>query len=123
MGLGRWGEDQAARYLRSKGYRILRRNFRAPRGGEVDIVARHKPKAMLVFIEVKTRSSEHFGRPSEAVDLKKQRLITRGAMAWLRLLDFPDIPFRFDIVEVVGNSSPSITVIEDAFSLPEGSIY
>ena len=81
--LGREGEDIAARHLRACGYKILRRNFRAPHGGEVDIVCRHGKE--LVFVEVKTRSSEEFGRPFDAVDQKKRRLIIRGAMKWLRM--------------------------------------
>ena len=79
--LGREGEEAAVRHLRGQGYKILRRNFRAPHGGEVDIVCRHGNE--LVFVEVKTRSAENFGRPFEAVDAKKRRLIIRGAMKWL----------------------------------------
>ena len=89
----------AARFLRSHGYKILYRNFRAHRGGEVDVVCRDGDT--LVFVEVKTRTSELFGRPADAVNKAKQELITRGAMAWLRMLDRPGILFRFDIVEVV----------------------
>jgi putative endonuclease len=116
--LGRWGEDVAARNLRRHGYRLLARNYRPRHGGEVDIVARHKPTATLCFIEVKTRRSDRFGRPSRAVDEKKQRLIVRGALSWLRLLDRPDVSFRFDIVEVVAEDPPQITILENAFQLP-----
>ena len=78
--LGRKGEKVAARHLRSSGHKILFRNFRAPHGGEVDIVCRDRRHDELVFVEVKTRSSEEFGRPLDAVDRKKRRLILRGAM-------------------------------------------
>src|SRR5204862_7818329 len=69
--LGRRGENLAARYLRSDGFKILYRNFRARGGGEVDIVCREKKLNTLVFIEVKTRSSEKFGRPADAVKSAK----------------------------------------------------
>jgi putative endonuclease len=121
--LGSWGEEQACRFLARKGYRILRRNYRARHGGEVDIVARHKPSATLCFIEVKTRASDDFGRPALAVDEAKQRLIVRGALSWLRLLDNPDITFRFDIVEVLQGPPVEIEHLENAFQLPEGVFY
>jgi putative endonuclease len=116
--LGPWGEQVAAHFLRRNGYRVLARNFRARHGGEVDIVARHKPTATLCFIEVKTRSSDLFGRPSRAVDAKKERLIVRGALSWLRLLDRHDIAFRFDIVEVLAENPPRVHLVENAFQLP-----
>lgn len=120
--LGRHGEKLAARFLRGQGFKILWRNFRAPRGGEVDIVCREKDT--LIFVEVKTRSTTCFGAPSEAVNLEKQHLITRGALAWLRLLDNPDIYFRFDIVEIVMESGePSFNLIRNAFQLSEPYIY
>jgi putative endonuclease len=52
----------------------------------------------LVFVEVKTRTREDFGRPIVAVDREKQKRISRGSLAWLRMLDNPDILFRFDVV-------------------------
>ena len=119
--LGREGEDIAARHLRRSGYKILRRNFRAPHGGEVDIVCRHGRER--VFGEVKTRSSEEFGRPFDAVDQKKRRLIIRGAMKWLRLLDMPDITFRFDVVEVLTAPPGEVRIIENAFQLPDNYSY
>lgn len=100
---------------------MLYRNFRTPRGGEVDLVCRDRALNELVFVEVKTRSrAGEFGRPSDAVNRDKQRLIARGAMAWLRMLDDPGIVYRFDIVEIVFEAGlPQITVMKDAFQLPE----
>lgn len=118
--LGREGEQAAARFLRRKGYKILRKNYRRPGGGEVDIVCRDVRHNELVFIEVKTRSDDAFGRPFDAVDRKKRRLIIRGAMAWLRLLDMPDITFRFDVIEVVDSH---IEHLENAFQLPDDYGY
>jgi putative endonuclease len=122
--LGPLGEKIAARYLRRHGYRVLYRNFRAPHGGEVDIVCRDKRAKALVFVEVKTRRTLEFGEPNEAVDRAKQALIARGALAWLKLLGHPDILFRFDIAEVVFEGrEPRVNVIQNAFVLPEPYIY
>jgi len=99
---------------------LLYRNFRAPGGGEVDLVCRDRDTNELVFIEVKTRQTREFGDPFEAVNVKKQELIARGAIAWLRMLDFPDIRYRFDIAEVIITPSQSeVVIIKNAFTLPE----
>ena len=119
--LGRQGERFAAHYLRQLGYKILYRNFRGGKGGEIDLVCRHSET--LVFVEVKTRSSETFGRPITAIDRKKRRRIVRGAMAWLRMLDLPDLAFRFDAVEVIASELPEIRVIENAFGMPSNYYY
>lgn len=98
---------------------MLYRNFRAPHGGEVDLVCRDKRAKTLVFLEVKTRRTLDFGQPNEAVDRAKQQLIARGALAWLKLLDHPDILFRFDIAEVIFEGrEPLVNVIQNAFVLP-----
>src|SRR5213596_1717734 len=103
---GAQGETLACRFLRRKGYKILYRNFKGHSGGEIDVVCRHNDT--LVFVEVKTRTREDFGRPLEAVDRAKQKRISRGALAWLRMLENPDILFRFDVVEaiVADNAKP-----------------
>ena len=113
----------ACRFLRRNGYKILYRNFRGHTGGEIDIVCRDKDT--LVFVEVKTRTREDFGRPFSAVDRDKQKRIARGGLAWLRLLDNPDIFFRFDVVEVliVNDEQPRFELLRNAFSLPEPYIY
>jgi putative endonuclease len=78
-----------------------------------------------VFVEVKTRRREDFGRPVAAVDRKKQRRISQGGLAWLRLLDNPDILFRFDVVEVIvaDGAKPRLELIKNAFQLPTPYIY
>ena len=122
--VGAIGETLAARHLRRHGYRVLYRNFRPTRGGEIDIICRDVALGELVFVEVKTRTSEVLGRPADAVDREKQRRLAKGAMAWLRLLDHPPIRFRFDVVEVVlGCNRPKIEVLRDAFTLPEPMRY
>ena len=120
---GATGEKLACRYLRRHGFKILYRNFRGRSGGEIDIVCRDGDT--LVFVEVKTRSREDFGRPVEAVGLEQQKRISRGALAWLRMLDNPDILFRFDIVEVMmtEDAEPRIELIRNAFPLAESYIY
>jgi len=87
----------------------------------VDLVCRDGET--LVFVEVKTRRSEEMGRPLDAVDEKKQRLIRQGALHWLRLLDMPDITFRFDVIEVLASDSMEIRVIDSAFTLPDPVRY
>ena len=118
--LGRRGERLAEKFLRQHGCKILRRNYRAKGGGEVDLVLRDIAENTLVFAEVKTRTGDDVGRPADAVDRTKEELISRGARAWLRLLDRPEVNFRFDIVEVViGVGEPRIHVIKSVFLLPE----
>jgi putative endonuclease len=119
--LGRRGEKLAARHLCRLGYKVLYRNFRHGDHGEIDLVCRHGET--LVFVEVKTRSSEDFGRPFDAVNFKKQRRVRSGAMAWLRMLDMPDLTFRFDVVEVLVGNPIEIRVIENAFHMPSGYYY
>jgi putative endonuclease len=99
---------------------VLYRNFRAKGGGEVDLVCRDLVENELVFVEVKTRSSDENGRPADAVNREKEALIARGARAWLRLLDRPEVVFRFDIIEVIlSDNIPRINHLKSAFILPE----
>jgi len=117
--IGQLGERLAATWLRRRNGRILWRNYRPKGGGEVDLV--YRDDEVLVFAEVKTRTSDHFGAPSEAVDEHKQRLIIRGAMDWLRRLDDPSVIFRFDVIEVLlyDGEVPRVRRIESAFTLPD----
>ena len=119
---GTSGEKLACRFLKRNGYKILHRNFRGRTGGEIDIVCRENDT--LVFVEVKTRTSEDFGRPIETIRSDQRRRISRGALAWLRMLDNPDIFFRFDVVEVVmTETEPRIELIRNAFGLTEPLRY
>ena len=97
MDVGQYGEDLAAQFLLKKGYKILERNFRA-RYCEIDIVAQQKD--VLVFVEVKTRTSGKYGLPEEAVDWKKLRTLRRAA--WYYKLLHPSLPdaLRIDVVAI-----------------------
>src|SRR6059036_3822520 len=121
--LGTRGEKLASRFLRQNGYKVLYRNFRGHRGGEIDIVCRDDDT--LVFVEVKTRTGEDFGRPVAAVDRQKQKRVSRGGLAWLRMLDNPDILFRFDVVEVIvaDDAKPRLELIKNAFPLSKPYLY
>ena len=121
--LGTRGENLACRFLKKNGYKILYRNFRGRTGGEIDVVCRDRDT--LVFVEVKTRTREDFGRPLDAVNRDKRNRISRGGLAWLRLLDDPDILFRFDVVEVIiaEGAEPRLEILRNAFSLPKQYIY
>ncbi|MBU4198637.1 MAG: YraN family protein [Verrucomicrobia bacterium] len=115
---GRWGEAQAERFLKTKGYKILGRRVRVGDRDELDLVARDGES--LVFVEVKTRHSEDFGRPAEAVDRHKRHYLSRAAVRYLKALKSPPVCFRFDVVEVIGvegNPQPRIRHIENAFPL------
>jgi putative endonuclease len=95
---GELGERAAKRHLKTKGLKFLTANFRSERG-EIDLVFRERD--CLVFVEVKTRSSEDWGRPAAAVDKERRRRLTRAALDYLRLLKNPKVKTRFDIVEVL----------------------
>src|SRR5262245_5134094 len=95
---GNLGEKAARRHLRKAGLKFLIANFRSPRG-EVDLIFRDED--CLVFVEVKTRSSEDWTRPAAAVNFDKKRLLSETALDYLKLLRQPPVKFRFDIVEVL----------------------
>ena len=84
--------------LRALGLKFLAANFRSPRG-EIDLVFRDQDD--LVFVEVKTRSSEAWTRPAAAVNAKKRRLLSQTALDYLKLIHRPQVRIRFDIVEVL----------------------
>ncbi len=113
--LGLAGEEAAASFLKSKGYRILKRNFKC-RLGEVDIVARDNET--YCFVEVKTRSSEDFGLPQEAVSRQKQAQISKAALHYLKTRKLFEKSARFDVVSVLyRENTPQIDLIENAFEL------
>lgn len=110
--LGKKGEMLASRCLLDKGFAILHYNWRSGHK-EIDIIA--KERDTLVFVEVKSRSSEEYGNAADAVDDRKIELLLRAAEAYIRK-NRTDLKYRFDIVTVIGRSEPyRIEHIRDAF--------
>ena len=95
---GESGERAAKKWLQRAGLKFLTANFR-PTRGEIDLVFREAD--CLVFVEVKTRSSEDWTRPAAAVDAHKRKLLSQTALDYLKMLKNPEVKFRFDIVEVL----------------------
>jgi putative endonuclease len=112
--LGRLGEDLACRELERRGYQILARGYRT-RAGEIDVIAAHG--STIVFIEVKTRLSDRFGTPAEAVTRWKQRRICRLAVDYLSRRRLSTRPCRFDVVAVAPDATGrlAVEIIEGAF--------
>jgi putative endonuclease len=96
---GRIGEAAAKKYLRKQGFKFLTANFGIAGKGEVDLIFREKD--CLLFVEVKTRSSEDWARPSSAVDEDKRRRLVKMSLAYRRRLTNPHVKYRYDIVEVL----------------------
>ena len=114
--LGTLGENLAVDYLVRRDYRILERNFRN-RIGELDIVA--SKGGMLCFVEVKTRTSEEYGDPLEAITPAKQRKLVLMAQSYLNARDLDDIQVRFDVMAVDFKNSTDYTIefFENAFDV------
>ena len=111
---GAQGEEIAARFLQGQGYRIIGRNFRFRRKGEIDIVAIEGE--YLVFCEVKMRTNDKYGLPEYAVTPLKQETIRRVAAAYLATHGIRDRPCRFDVVTIrMDGDSPAITLLKNAF--------
>ena len=112
---GKKGEEIAVRYLQSKGYRIIERNYRS-RWGEIDIVA--KDGGTVVFVEVKCRRSESFGDPQSAVGANKQRKVSRMSLAYLKEKNLYPCDARFDVVAVKMLPGGSrVELIRNAFEI------
>ena len=107
--LGAWGEDRVAAWYEAKGYTVVDRNWRC-RQGELDLVARRG--RVVVFCEVKTRSSTAFGAPVEAVTRTKQARLRVLAARWLEDSDLVAREIRFDVASVLQGD---IEVLEGAF--------
>ncbi len=113
--LGIYGEKTAIKFLESKGYKILTKNYRC-KIGEIDIIAADGDT--LSFVEVKTRSSDKYGLPGEAVNYNKQIKIVKTALHYITKNRLTKWMSRFDIVEILVNEDNSINSIEllkDAF--------
>ena len=114
--LGDRGEDAAARFLKREGYHILARGVDS-RLGELDIVA--VDGRTIVFVEVKTRSSDDAGHPTEAIDPHKELRITQAALGYLKANRLLDYSARFDVVAITwpeNQRQPVIDHYKNAFS-------
>ena len=112
--LGRYGEAETIKYLRSKGYEIIEVNFRS-RFGEIDIIA--EKNKIVVFCEVKMRKDNHFAEAREFVDKYKQERIIKTASIWLSMQESEPVT-RFDVSEVYAEKlggKTQINYIENAF--------
>ena len=110
--LGSRGEDIAADFLEKKGYKIIRRNYKTPLG-EADIIV--KDNNTVVFVEVKTRTSDAFGRPFEAVNYRKQEKFKKIALYYLKHNKI-ESPVRFDVVSIISqNGKNEVNHIIEAF--------
>jgi len=113
--LGGIGEKVAIEYLKKQGYHIIETNFKCKQG-EIDIIAADDD--IIVFIEVKTRSSDVYGQPSEAVNYYKQRKIVQVALTYLAKRNLFNWMSRFDVVEVIMEQTDkiaNINLIKNAF--------
>jgi putative endonuclease len=115
---GRWGEKQAVKFLRSKHWKIIGERVRIGKHDELDIVA--DDKTALVFVEVKTRKNENYGRPFSAVNKEKRKRLSRAAVSYLKKKKLQPDYIRFDVIEVIGEPDgdvPEIRHIENSFQL------
>ena len=113
---GRWGEAQAEKFLRKKGYRTVERNYSC-RFGEIDLIV--SDREYLVFVEVKTRRSNEFAEAREFVGPGKQLRVRAAASLWLAAHE-TELQPRFDVIEIYGTEDMPyrkllIRQIEDAF--------
>ena len=109
---GRAAEELAAAFLTRRGYTVISRNYRCPRG-EIDIVARKD--GLLCIVEVRSRATAAFGHPVETVTPAKQRRVALAAAAYLAEHGQEDQPIRFDVVGIVEKPRRQLTHIEAAF--------
>jgi putative endonuclease len=114
LAAGRRGEDLAHRFLRREGFVIVARNYRLSSGeAEADLIAREGED--LVIVEVKTRGSGDYGAPERAVNPEKQRHLIRVAREYARKTETPWEQVRFDVVSIVMDEPPTITLARGAF--------
>jgi putative endonuclease len=121
IGLGAKGEDLAADFIKSQGYKIICRNYRT-KLGEIDIIA--EDKDVLCFIEVKTRAGGRFGLGKEALSTVKQRQIAKSAIIFLKEKRILNRKARFDVISVDSfYPQAKLDLVKDAFELNGEFIY
>ncbi len=115
IAVGKLGEKLAADHLISQHCHILKRDFKSRKGGQVDLVVRDSET--LVFVEIKTRTSQDFQRAFYAVSENQKKRIKQSAGEWMRQLAPQTPPLRFDIIEVYleAHQKPKFYWFKDAF--------
>lgn len=120
---GNKGEELAVQFLKRKKLKIIERSYQV-KAGEIDIIA--KERQTYCFIEVKSRSSDKFGKAIEAIDHKKRIRITRAALWYLQSKHLTESPCRFDVVAIQypeDGQPPEIQWIQNAFEMDERYRY
>lgn len=112
--LGREGEDRAARYLSKQGYRVIERNY-STRNGEIDLIAIEN--GTVVFVEVKTRTSDAYGAPELAVNPQKQKKMIKAALSYIKYKKLHQVPCRFDVIAISGPNDAYVELIRNAFEM------
>ena len=114
--LGKWGEEMAVQHLREQGYTILDRDWRFGHR-DLDIVAGTPDGIVVVFVEVKTRTSDVVSSPHDAVDARKIKSLGAAANAYVKEFQIWD-ELRFDIISIIGDRSETALLehVEDAFN-------
>ena len=116
--LGRWGEERAAEYMESKGWYIRERDWRCG-STDIDLICIDEDDTTLVFVEVKTRSTDEYGEPYEAVDAEKRRNVIHAAAQYKSAFRKENRRMRYDIISIVGTPAGEMKIehIEDAFAM------
>lgn len=112
--LGKEGEDRAAQFLVKRGHRILERNYRT-RSGEIDLITLHE--GTVVFVEVKTRTSDAYGAPELAVNAQKQGRMIKAALGYIKYKKLYQVPCRFDVVSISPSARQPVELIQNAFEM------
>lgn len=116
--LGRWGERHCEKFLRKKGFKTVARNYSCS-SGEIDLIFMdmHASTPAIVFVEVKTRTSETFAKAQDAVGHKKQKKMSYTAKRFVKDYQLKDKPLRFDVVAVIlhEKGKPQIRHYRNAF--------
>lgn len=117
--LGKFGEDLAVQHLEAKGYTILDRNWHVQEG-EIDIVA--EADGEIVFVEVKARTSDLFGRPEEAITQNKRKRIVRASLAYLQEMELLENDWRVDFIGIFCTTKGEVINLDHFENIIQGEL-
>ena len=122
--IGRWGEDCAAKYMEEKGWYVRHRNWQKYHH-EIDLVCIDEDSTILLFIEIKTRSTDEWGKPDESIDLEKKNNLIRAARSYIFDFHLQHLEVRYDTISVIGTPETEHKIIhkEGAFTVEEQYEY